>query len=165
MNKLIKNQWFFFMQQNPEGLKSAFSLDVPRFWNSSSFKYTCFNFQSTASFLLETVYSFSVIMEILFCIGFGILVNQKWQKCYQYGDISLLHFIITTDLNFSIKVLNEGVTHLYNSHCELCCFWYSDWNLDTSKMGKSSIKIRKFSVFIVLLLESYRLELFQQRLC
>ena len=90
----------------PELPENAFSLDIPRFCNLYFCNSTYLIFismkVSTNSFILEACCSFLIISKLDLCLGIGILIGQKWKKCFLFRHISKFQLILLEKYGFEV---------------------------------------------------------------
>ena len=79
-------------------------------FSSSSFGFFSIKV-SNSRFLLEADYSFLKLLKSVLYIGIGILIGQKWQKCYQYTYISIFQSVSKTTAFLSF--LKFGIDGIY----------------------------------------------------
>ena len=87
----------------------------PNFWNSF-YQFHLRNFsteESMDSFRIETDYTFQTILKFVLYIRIGILIGQKWQKCYQYKHISIFQLIFLE--NYSCECLSQCLIRRFHT--------------------------------------------------
>ena len=111
----LENRWVctpLWIFDGPELQESSFNLDKPRYSNLYFFNCNYFVFfrqgVTLDSFIPGTDCSFPNILKYDVYIGIGILISQKWQKCFLFRHISNFQLILLENYSFEFlfQVLN-----------------------------------------------------------
>ena len=92
---------------------------------------------------------------------FWIMINQKWQKCYQYKGPKYCGKLLIWILLSS----SESTVLCFQMTLRTDIFWFGtlDWNVNSPNMLKCPTNILYSSIFKLKFLWSHRLNFFRQR--